>query len=268
MRQRFQRRHAVGHVVGAGILRAARGRSRAPSCVTAIRSRQTFLSARRPALCGVRAVRAAGIHPLVSARQRGSRVCVADRDAQVSGARQRPRRDRRRGRSRGRCRLRSAARASSAMKAGSMLVVAEDRAERRHQALVVALGLRRCAAPRHSRQQRHRQRLHRLPAVERIGIVGGEEAQIVRLDRQRQFDRRGEAAVERRDRPLGDAGEDESLARLPSAPARRASSGRPSSVSGRSAPSLPTRPKASGITIGCLLGWSGVGGIVCVMSSR
>ena len=45
-------------------------------------------------------------------------------------------------------------------------------------------------------------------------------------------------------------------------------SGRPSSVSGRSAPALPTRPMASGITIGCLFGWFGVGGMDCVMSSR
>ena len=110
--------------------------------------------------------------------------------------------------------------------------------------------------------------LHRLPAVERIGIVRGEETQILGLDRQRQFDRRRKAAVERRDRPLGDVGEDESLARLASARCTPRDSGRPSSVSGRSAPALPTRPIASGITIGSLLGWSGVGGIVCVTSSR
>ena len=45
------------------------------------------------------------------------------------------------------------------------------------------------------------------------------------IDRQRKLDRRGEAAVERRDRPLGDAGEDEALARLGQFDARRASSG-------------------------------------------
>ena len=38
---------------------------------------------------------------------------------------------------------------------------------------------------------------------------------------------------------------------------------RPSlSFSGRSRPSRPTRPIASGITIGSLLGWPGVGGTV------
>ena len=40
------------------------------------------------------------------------------------------------------------------------------------------------------------------------------ETQIVGFDRQRELDRRGKAAVERRDRPLRYAGEDECLARL------------------------------------------------------
>ena len=39
-------------------------------------------------------------------------------------------------------------------------------------------------------------------------------------------------------------------------------------LSGRSRPSRPTRPIASGITIGSLLGWPGVGGTVCATSSR
>src|SRR5208283_1266911 len=62
--------------------------------------------------------------------------------------------------------------------------------------------------------KRHRQRLHRLPAIERIAIVRGKEAKVIGVDRQNKLDGRRKAAVERRYRPLGDADEDEALARL------------------------------------------------------
>ena len=42
----------------------------------------------------------------------------------------------------------------------------------------------------------------------------------------------------------------------------------PASESGRSRPSQPTRPIASGMTIGSLLGWPGVGGTVWAISNR
>ena len=162
---------------------------------------------------GVRADRAPGvIHAPIGLRKRGAEP-LADRRAQAlraakiaSGSTSRP--------------ISRAMSASlggvsvSATKAGSSSVSARIAAERRHQPFILAR--RRALAQRRDvvGQERHRQRLHRLPAVERIGIVRREEAQIVGLDRERQLDRRREAAIEREDRPLRDAGEDEALARL------------------------------------------------------
>ena len=91
--------------------------------------------------------------------------------------------------------------------------VGQVRAERCDEPVVDA---RRAARPQRRdarRQKRHRQRLHRLPAVEGIAIVRRKETQIVGLDRQRQLDRRREAAIDRGDRRLGNTGEDEALAR-------------------------------------------------------
>ena len=47
----------------------------------------------------------------------------------------------------------------------------------------------------------------------------------------------------------------------------RASVSPPASVTGRSRPSGPRKPIASGMTIGSLTGWPGVGGTICVISS-
>ena len=68
---------------------------------------------------------------------------------------------------------------TSATKAGSSASSAEHRRERRHQAFILA---RRApgADRRHVvDQQRVRQRLHRLPAIERIAVVRGEEFEIL-----------------------------------------------------------------------------------------
>ena len=122
-----ERRHAVGHVVGVVILLRAPARSRRASPVAASRSRQTFLQ-RAPA--GARGVRAVGAG-VGQARDRSSRSaapsCAPIARAQRRARARRSRRDRRRGRSRGRCRPRSAGVSACATKAGSSVVVGEDR---------------------------------------------------------------------------------------------------------------------------------------------
>ena len=77
----------------------------------------------------------------------------------------------------------------------------------------------RSGAPRAMRgdvldQEGGRERLHRLPAVEAVAVMGGEEGEIAVAQIGRQLDRRREAAIERQHRPLVDAGEDEGLLRL------------------------------------------------------
>ncbi len=74
---------------------------------------------------------------------------------------------------------RSASPSASATNAGSSAVSANTADERRDQAVVVA---RRAAGADRSDvldQQGVRERLHRLPAIERIGVVRGEEHQVI-----------------------------------------------------------------------------------------
>ncbi len=86
---------------------------------------------------------------------------------------------------------------ASAMKAGSSGVVGQDRSQRREQALV-GLGIPAGAQPRDvAGQKRRGERLHRLPAVERIAVTGRQQPQVVRRKIGAEPDRRGEAAVDR-----------------------------------------------------------------------
>ena len=117
-------------------------------------------------------------------------------------------------------------------------------------------------------QKPGRQRLQRLPAIERIGVARGEEAQLVGGEIGDELDRRRKSAVEREHRRLVDAAEHEGFGGLGQGQ-HAALDARPSaSASGRSRPSRPTSPIASGITIGSLLGWPGVAGTVCATSRR
>ena len=84
--------------------------------------------------------------------------------------------------------------------------VGEDRGKRVEQAFVDrAASCPARSAPTLSTSSARGERLHRLPAVERIAVVRGEEAQVVGGEIGDELDRRREAAVEREHRALGDA---------------------------------------------------------------
>ena len=144
-----------------------------------------MLSARRPALAASGLIGAGDRQALDRASTSAGSSRVADRRAQSLRARGRSRRDRRRGRSRGRCRLRSAAPARARRRPARASCRRAMRAERRHQPVVDrAARLPARSAATLSISKRIGKRLHRLPAVERIAVVRGEEAQIVvRRDR-------------------------------------------------------------------------------------
>ena len=55
-------------------------------------------------------------------------------------------------------------------------------------------------------QEGGRERLHRLPAVEAVAVMGGEEGEIAVAQVRRQLDRSREAAIERHHRTLVEAG--------------------------------------------------------------
>ncbi len=104
---------------------------------------------------------------------------------------------------------------ASATKAGSSARVLDQRGQRRHQPVVARRRLAGADRGDVVDQQPRRDRLQRLPAVERIAVVRGEEGEVVGRQVGDELDRRREAAIDRQHRPLGDAGEDEA-----SAPAR------------------------------------------------
>ena len=94
-------------------------------------------------------------------------------------------------------------------------------------------------------QQPHRDGLQGLPAVEGIAVVRGEEGEIVAVKIGVELDRRRETAVDRQYRLLGDAGEVRHVCRR--LVQHQHAVRRPfafAGVSGRSRPSLPTRPSA------------------------
>ena len=176
-RQRRERRHAVGHVVGLMVLprRERDGRGRRPR--RAGRGRRSSARAgRRWPHPGCR-----GRRPACADRSRAAPARAASRSrAQAARAPRRSRRDRRRGRCRARCRLRSACVSVSATKAGSSDGSASDRARAPSIRPSSSRGVRPAADRRDILdQQRVGERLHRLPAVERIAVVRGEESQVV-----------------------------------------------------------------------------------------
>src|SRR5215469_15525127 len=92
--------------------------------------------------------------------------------------------------------------------------ILEDRAECIHQSLVKARLAARADRGGVALEQSHCECLDRLPAVEWVAIMSGQEAQLVGLDRESELDWRREAAVERKRRWLGHIIEHKRLVRL------------------------------------------------------
>src|SRR5215470_1214535 len=93
-------------------------------------------------------------------------------------------------------------------------MVFEDIAERLHEG--VGTAFRRVGTVRRHilDQKRGGQRLHGLPAIERVGIVGCEKCKIAIAQIGGELDRRREAAIKRNHRALVDAEEYKTLLRL------------------------------------------------------
>ena len=196
----------------ASYCRAARAMASA-SPVAASRSRRALRRARRPALGRIGRIRAGTVMRVVGVGERVAEP-LADACAQGFARAGRSHRDRCRGRSRGRCRPRSAVVSASATKAGSSFASARMAASAVDQPVVAT---RRAAGVDRGDvvdQQPHRDRLQRLPAVERIAVMRGEEGKIVGVEIGVELDRRREAAVDRQHRAFGDAGELERVRRL------------------------------------------------------
>ena len=190
-----------------------RARARSPCGRRRRQKIEAGILQRAPA--GARGVRAIGAGDRACAdRCRASaapsRSPIAARKSRARA--RRSRRDRRRGRSRARCRLRSAAsaparrrparaprRPGSRASAAMQPVVARGRA--RPCADAATLSIRSDVASDCTACQR----------LNGSRSCAARKAQIVGRDRQRQLDRRREAAIERGDRRLGDAGEYEAL---------------------------------------------------------
>ena len=81
--------------------------------------------------------------------------------------------------------------------------VGERRLERRDERRIDAQPAARAQHRSAFDEQRSREHLQRFPAIERVGIVRREEAQVLGRHLHRDLDRRAKAAIERRDRPLG-----------------------------------------------------------------
>ena len=92
-------------------------------------------------------------------------------------------------------------------KSGLQRRVFKDGGERHHQPLIAARQFAGAQSRDIVDQQPHRNGLQRLPAVERIAVVRREEGKIVAVEIGDELDRRREAAIDRRHRTLGDAGE-------------------------------------------------------------
>ena len=93
-------------------------------------------------------------------------------------------------------------------------VVGENSGERIEQPFIHLRFLVRAQPRDIADQHRGRQRLHRLPAIERIAVARRQRTQIVRGEIGDELDRRGEAAIGRQRRPLRNVGEDKTLRRL------------------------------------------------------
>src|SRR4029077_18996985 len=89
--------------------------------------------------------------------------------------------------------------------------VGENGGERLQQALVLPWSSSGALSCHVVREQPSRQRLDRLPAIEWVAVVRGEEPQFVGRDIGDELDRRRKFAVERGYRRLGDVGEDKGL---------------------------------------------------------
>ena len=176
LRQGRQRGHAVGHVVGGVILRGGAGDRRR----LAARRQQVERDIAQGAAAGAGRVGRIGAgdrHAVVDLGQRGAELARRYRRARRRG-RGRSHRDRCRGRFRGRCRLRPAASAPARQRPAR----ARRRREWRPCAAIRLSSLRGCLAGAQARdivdQKPHRGGLQRLPAVERIAVMGGEKGEI------------------------------------------------------------------------------------------
>ena len=257
-RQRGERRHAVGHVVGGLVLpRGERDRVGPPRRHQEIEA--GIAQRAPPGARGIGPVGTAVGQPRDSDRtarrrdaRRPPRASAARAAKMASGSTSRPI-----------SRAMSASPGSvsaSATKAGSSVPsarIARERVERGRDPSRAALAGAQC-----SRRCRRRSRVASVcSACQRLNGSRSCAARNRRSSARQvgdELDRRRKSAVERGHRRLADIARTRRSPRAwSSVRTPRSIAGRRRASSGRSRPSRPTRPIASGMTIGSLLGWPG-----------